>query len=239
MLKIQDLNTKKEDNGILKDINLKIENGEGVVVFGPNGGGKSTLFKSIIGVGELDSSGSIELEGKDLLGMDIEERVRAGIGYMYQTAPVVKGVELSTLTVAMEGGEDVDEVYAEVKEDLKGLDVEYLYDREVNVGLSGGEVKRSELFTLSLLKDVKLYLFDEPDSGVDIENVKRLGKFIKEMVEDRAYMIITHSGEILKYLNPSKGVVVIHGEIVHIGDPKEILEEVIKNGYSQFGKEDK
>jgi Fe-S cluster assembly ATP-binding protein len=239
MLEIKNLKVKKEEKEILKGIDLEIKNNDGVVVFGPNGGGKSTLFKAIIGIGELETNGKISLDGSDLLKMNVEERVKEGIGYMYQTAPVVKGVELNSLinsVLKLESSSE--EIYSQVKEKLEDLDMEYLFDRDINVGLSGGEVKRSELFTLSLLENIKLYLFDEPDSGVDMENVQRIGKYIANMVESSAYMIVTHSGEILKYLKPEKGIVVMNGKIVYEGDPMEILEEIQKNGYSKYGKEE-
>ena len=239
MLEIKNLKVKKEDKEILNGVELEVKNNDGVVVFGPNGGGKSTLFKAIIGIGELETNGEISLDGSDLLKMNVEERVKEGVGYMYQTAPVVKGVELNSLIKSVLNFEgNTDEIYSEVENSLKDLDMEYLFDRDINVGLSGGEVKRSELFTLSLLKDIKLYLFDEPDSGVDMENVKRIGKYISKMVESSAYMIVTHSGDILKYLKPERGLVIMNGEIVYEGNPSDILEEIKKNGYSKYGKED-
>ena len=235
MFEIQKLNVRKEGKDILKDINFSLKKGEGVAVFGPNGGGKSTLFKSIMGLNSLDVKGKVLLSKKNILDLDINARVEEGIGYMYQTPPLVKGVELSTLLAqVMDFKGDVNELYVELKDSLKELNMEYLFEREINVGLSGGEVKRSELLILSVLKNIKLYLLDEPDSGVDIENVKRIGKFIKKMVDGKSYMIVTHSGEILKYLKPERGIVVVNGEIVFEGEVDEILKEVKKNGYSKF-----
>ena len=237
MFQIQDLSAKKEGKQLLKKINLTLEDGEGVVVFGPNGGGKSTLFKSIMGLNDLEVKGKVLLDGKDILKLDIDKRVGAGIGYMYQTPPLVKGVDLSTLLAQEIGFKgDVNELYVELKDSLKELDMEYLFDREINVGLSGGEVKRSELLTLSALKDSKIFLLDEPDSGVDIENVKRIGKFIATMVKGKSYMLVTHSGDILNHLKPSRGVVVVKGEVVFEGSVDEILKEVRKNGYSKFSQ---
>jgi Fe-S cluster assembly ATP-binding protein len=238
MFQIQKLSVKKGKNELLKEISLSADKGEGVVVFGPNGCGKSTLFKAIMGLGEFDSKGKISLQGKNIMKMDIQERVKLGIGYMYQTPPLVKGVELSTLLAnQLKFDGDVNGLYEEMSDDLKALDMEYLFERDINVGLSGGEIKRSELLTLSVLENVSLYLLDEPDSGVDIENVKRLGEYISKMVEGKSYLLVTHSGEILKYLNPEIGVVMIGGEIVYEGGVEEILKEVQKNGYSKFSKE--
>ncbi len=239
MLEIQKFTVKKQEKELLKNINLSVSKNEGIVVFGPNGGGKSTFFKSIMGVGDFQVSGKVTFNKKNILNLDIEKKVQLGINYMYQTAPLVKGVELSNLLALMkEFKGSLEELYEEMREPLKSLDMEYLFDREINVGLSGGEVKRSELLTLSLLKDSKMYLLDEPDSGVDIENVKRLGNFINTMVKGKSYMIVTHSGEILKYLNPDRGIVMINGELVFEGDVNEILNEVRRNGYSNFSKKE-
>lgn len=144
---------------------------------------------------------------------------------MYQNPPKLKGITLENIKK---------EISAKGKEhDVKELSVENFQQRDINVGLSGGESKRTELYTLSLLKNTKVFLFDEPDSGVDVDNLKVVARYIKKMlvVNNAIGVIITHNGDILKYLDVEKGAVIYDGQVACEGNPKILWNCIKKEGY--------
>jgi len=236
MLSVENLSVKVEDRVILKDVNLNINVGEVHVLFGPNGAGKSTLINTIIGNPKYKVvEGSIYFKGKDITDMPIYERAKLGIGLAYQNPPEIPGVKLRDLLkiIAKVDWEEIERM-AEI---LKFKD---FLDRDVNVGFSGGEVKRSELLQL-FAQNPDFMMFDEPDSGVDVENIKLLGRVINHLLEkDRkpAYrkksgLIITHMGHILKFINVDRAHILYNGVIACSGSPEEILNTIIKYGYER------
>ncbi|MCD4756184.1 ATP-binding cassette domain-containing protein [bacterium] len=228
MITIKNLTVEVEGKKILKDINLEIKEGEKVVLFGPNGCGKSTLFRVIMGMNDYNIvKGDILVNGKSILKKTIDQRVKLGIGYIAQKGVSIKGVKLEDLM------EQYDFEYDDVKKDIKGLDIERFLDRDINYNLSGGETKRLELFTLSLLKDIDTYLLDELDSGVDLENIDRISSYLQKMSKKKALVITTHTGAILKELKMDVAYVMLNGEIVCKGDPIEIWGCIKKEGYEK------
>ena len=225
MLSIKNLTIKAETE-ILKNINLEVENGEKVVLFGPNGSGKSTLFKAIMGLGEYDiQKGSIEIDGQSVTGKSIDERVKMGLGYIGQKSVAIRGVTLEDLM------EQYEFKYEDVRKNIKDLDINTLLNRDINYTLSGGEIKRIELFTLSLLKNIHTYFLDELDSGVDLENIGRISKYLNDISKEKSIVITTHTGSILKELEVDTAYVILGGEIICKGKPEKVWECINKQGY--------
>ncbi len=236
MLEIKNLSVAVEGRDILHDINLTIETGETHVLFGPNGSGKTTLLMTIMGFPKYHiTKGKILFDGKDITKRPLDERARLGIGMSFQRPPVVRGVKTCDMVAACLK-EDADE--ASIAELASKSDMTDFLEREVNYGFSGGEIKRSELMQL-LAQKPSLTLLDEPESGVDLENIALIGDLINELLEkshhlrDRNSMglIITHTGHILDYVNARTGYIMIDGKIGCRGDPHEILSEIKQTGY--------
>jgi Fe-S cluster assembly ATP-binding protein len=226
MLSVKSLTVKAQQQTILKDINLDIKDGEEVVLFGPNGCGKSTLFKVIMGLDGYEIlKGDIEIDRKSVKGKSIDERVKLGLGYVGQKGVGIKGVTVEDLM------DQYDFKYEDVKKDIDSLDISELLNRDINYTLSGGEIKRVELFTLSLLKNIQFYLLDELDSGVDLENISKIARYLKKLSKEKSIVITTHTGAILKELDVDTAYVMLDGEIVCKGKPKKVWDCIKKQGY--------
>jgi len=241
MLEIKQLNVAVESREILHNINLSIKAGETHVLFGPNGGGKTTLLMTIMGSPKYQvTKGSIVFKGKDIVELPTDERARLGIGMSLQRPPVVRGVKTRDMVAACVRGEASEEIIDRMAEKANLAE---LMDREINYGFSGGEIKRSELVQL-LAQNADLALLDEPESGVDLVNIALIGQLINELLQkehpirDRKHagLIITHTGHILDYVNARTGYVLIDGAIVCEGDPHEILETIKSKGYEECRK---
>lgn len=241
ILEIKQLNVAVGDREILHGINLTIRAGETHILFGPNGSGKTTLLMAIIGAPKYRvTSGSIIFKGKDIVGLPVDERARMGIGMSLQRPPVVRGVKTRDMLMACARGRASTQDIVRLAEKA---DMTEFLDREINYGFSGGEIKRSELLQL-LAQDPELALLDEPESGVDLENIALIGQLINELlhkghpIRDRRHagLIITHTGHILDYVNARTGYVLLDGKIICEGDPREILETIKSKGYRECWK---
>jgi Fe-S cluster assembly ATP-binding protein len=223
MLKIKDLFVSIDGHEILKGINLSLGKGDLVVIFGPNGCGKTTLLKVIMGIsGSKIQKGEVFFKGKKINNLAVDKRALMGIGMMYQKAPKLKGVKLDRI---------IDFLGKKGKQ-VEKYKMEKFLGRSVNDNLSGGEIKRSELLQLRL-QSPDLLLLDEPDSGVDVENIALVGKEIKKMVkEGKSAIIITHTGQILKYLKVKMAYVMMKGRIVCHDEAKKMLATINANGYN-------
>jgi len=240
LLDIKGLTVEVDGREILHDINLTIGTGETHALFGPNGSGKTTLLMAIMGFPRYKvTKGSIVFKDRDITGLTLDERARLGIGMSFQRPPVVRGVKTRDMVAACleEQDEEVVNRLAE-RTDL----VDFL-EREVNYGFSGGELKRSELMQLMAQKP-QLVLLDEPESGVDLENIVLIGKLISELLEKDCPirfrkcmgLIITHTGNILNYVNARTGYVMIDGRVGCGADPHEILATIKEKGYDKCAK---
>lgn len=238
MLVIEDLHVSVGDREILRGIDLTIHEGETHVLLGPNGGGKSTLLNTIVGLpGYSVTEGRIVFRGTDLAGLDIDERARLGIGIAFQRPPAVRGVRLRQLIEVASGG-SLDE--AAIRELDEELDLDHMLDRDVNLGFSGGEAKRSEMAQL-LAQKPELALFDEPESGVDLDNIAVVGGAINRLLKGeeriaerrRAGLIITHTGHILQYVNADVGHVLFGGRLTCRGNPLDLIEEIGEHGFEK------
>ena len=243
MLNIEHLNVEVDGKRILNDVNILIGEGETHALFGPNGSGKTSLLFSIAGVPKYRiKSGKIIFKGKDVTDAPMDERAKLGVGIMFQHPPVLRGVKLMDMVrISMErmnGGKKVGD--EEVKELAKRLNLENFLSRDVNLGFSGGEIKRSELLQL-LAQHPDLVLLDEPDSGVDLVNIGLVGNTINELLQKdkktvhrtKSGLIITHFGNILDYVKADKAYVMMKGTVLCQGNPVELLEDIRHRGYSE------
>ncbi|MBR0272209.1 MAG: ABC transporter ATP-binding protein [Methanobrevibacter sp.] len=241
LLEIENLAVEVGGKRVLKDINLSIAEGETHVLLGPNGAGKSTLFLTILGFPQYNVvNGTIKFKGQDITDLTTAERVQLGIGVSFQSPPSIRGVSVRDL-LKIESHQDIDEELnprmKQLADQLKFSD-EFL-DRDVNFGFSGGEVKRSEILQL-LAQMPDFTMFDEPDSGVDIENVELLASEIGTLLDKdkpqgsriRSGLLITHLGYILNFVSADKAHVLMDGKISCSGNPTEILEDIRKNGFN-------
>ena len=187
LLEISDLEVEVEGKKILKGVNLNIDEGETHVLLGPNGAGKSTLFMTILGFPKYKvTNGKIIYKGQDITDLETPERIKLGLGVTFQNPPSIRGVKLKDLIKLVDKKNEYKED-EELTEDVINLGKrlklnENFLERDVNLGFSGGEVKRSELLQL-LAQQPDLIMFDEPDSGVDIENVELISKEIINLLD--------------------------------------------------------
>lgn len=211
---------------------MSVGTGETNALFGPNGCGKTTLLSTIAGIPRYKvERGNIIFKGEDITHMSMHERAKRGIGIAFQHPPTIRGLKVEDLIKLCNPQANAEQI-------LKDLDFEDFADREVNKGFSGGEVKRSELVQL-LAQGPDFVMLDEPDSGVDLENIKILGKAIESLTQKdirpskrtRSGVVITHFGHILDYISTDRAYVMIEGSIVCSGGPKEILEQIKDYGY--------
>ena len=229
MLKINNLFANIGDVKILNGVDLEIGKGELHAVMGPNGSGKSTLCHVLMGNPDFEANGDIKLNGSEILGKPQFERADDGIFQSYQYPVGLPGVSLMEFVTASTEGLNEEEIVSVAKK----FNVEEFLDRDVNVDLSGGEKKRSELFQLAL-KNPKLALLDEIDSGLDIDAIKTVANLINENRDDEtSYLLVTHYSRILRYLDVDRVHIVVNGNVVKSGS-KELIEEVDSGGYTQY-----
>ncbi len=236
MLRLVNLGVEVEGKQILENVNLFIEEGKTFVLFGPNGSGKSSLLMTVIGNPKYKVvGGRIIFKGEDITDVPTYERVRKGMGIAFQNPPKIGGVRLiDVLRHCSKLGRTEDKL----EEYAKLLGMEDFLNRELNVGFSGGEVKRSELLQLMLLNP-DFVMLDEPDSGVDLENIAIIGKAIRRLLERdkpagerrKAGIIITHTGHILDHVDADYGIILHGGRIVCMGKPSDLLEDIREFGY--------
>jgi len=239
ILEITDLAIEVSGKEILSDIDLYIGKGETHVLLGPNGSGKSTLFMAILGFPKYKvKAGEIIFKGENITNYSTTERVKMGIGVSFQNPPAIRGVKLQDL-LKIEHGETDEELSPEMMDLVTKLKFDDRFiDRDVNLGFSGGEVKRSEILQL-LAQKPDFIMFDEPDSGVDIENVELLAEEINTLLDkekkpgmrEKSGLLITHLGYILNFVNADTAHVLMDGKIACSGNPNEILEDIRKEGF--------
>ena len=226
LLEVNGLTVEVSGKRVLEDVNLQIAKGEVHVLFGPNGSGKSTLLMSILGFPAYRViSGEIIFKGKDITNLPINERVSLGINVAFQNPPAIRGVKLGEIISHwIPDQRMVDNLLEKVnfpREFLK---------RDVNLGFSGGEIKKSEILQM-LAQGGDFLMLDEPDSGVDVENLQLVGRVIDDMLRDRSGLIITHQGHILRFVNVDVAHVLIEGTIACSGKPTKILSQILREGY--------
>ena len=226
ILKIEDLTVKIADRKVLNGIDLEVPKGETHVLLGPNGSGKTTLIMSILGFPSCQVlSGRILFDDTDITGLPTDECARLGLGVAFQSPPAIRGVKLGDVLKHIAKGE-VDEL--ELAR-ITNIPMEFL-ERDLNLGFSGGELKRSEIFQV-LAQRPSFAIFDEPDSGVDVENLEVIGKAISEFLKRRSGLLITHLGHILRYVRADVAHVLVKGKVACSGEPNRIFDLIMKRGY--------
>lgn len=238
-LVIKDLHANIDETPILKGVDLEIPKGEVHAIMGPNGSGKSTLSKVIAGHDDYEVlSGSVTLDGADLLEMDVDERSREGVFLAFQYPAEVPGVSnanfiRAALQARLPEGQELDAVayYKDLYSKMDVLEMDRKFTaRAVNEGFSGGEKKRNEILQMMMLEP-KYCILDETDSGLDIDALKVVAKGVNAMrSEDRGFLVITHYQRLLNYIQPDHVHVMNDGRIVRSGG-KELALELEENGY--------
>jgi len=226
---------------ILRGVDLTVESGRTHAVMGPNGSGKSTLAYVIAGHPKYEvTSGSITLDGQDLLAMSVDERARAGVFLAMQYPVEIPGVSVSnflrTSATAVRGeAPKLRDWLKEMKAAMADLQMDPAFaERNVNEGFSGGEKKRHEMLQLSLLKP-RIAILDETDSGLDVDALRIVAEGFNTFREssDAGTMLITHYTRILRYITPDMVHVFIDGRIVESGG-RELAEVLESEGYERF-----
>jgi Fe-S cluster assembly ATP-binding protein len=247
MLSIQNLKASlKDGTSILKGVNLTVRPGEIHAIMGPNGSGKSSLFKAISGhpLYQIDS-GSVTLNGKDILNLDISERANSGLFISMQYPIEIPGVKnIDFLRMALDskraylGLEKIkDSEFNELMDrytSLLEMDDRYR-NRGVNEGFSGGEKKRNEVLQMAILNPLVACL-DETDSGLDIDALRIVARGINElMTPEKSVILVTHYQRLLDYVKPHFVHVLRHGKIVQSGGP-ELALQLEEQGYDWIGE---
>ncbi len=234
LLEVKNLVVEVHGRRVLRGVDLRIGEGEVHVIMGPNAAGKSSLLASIMGLSKYHIvSGKVLFEGEDITHKPSFERALKGIALSYQIPPQIKGLKVKDFVSAMLSKYKCSGDYFIAKM----LEVEYLMDRYLFVGFSGGERKRMELY-ITLLQNPKLAMLDEPDSGVDIESINRIVDAINVLVERKtSILLVTHTGHILNKLMDKRDIDVVHlmmnGKIEFSGIPDEVIPLVFKYGYKK------
>jgi len=233
ILEIKNISVEINGKRILEDINLSVHKGETVLFFGPNGSGKTTLLMTIAGIPEYEVvDGEIILNSKNITSMDVDKRVKLGLGIGFQAPPEIVGVKLGDMIKICSGKRPDDELSEDELRLIEKFELKGFINRDINLGFSGGEKKRAEILQLLAMKP-KILLLDEPDSGVDVESLRLIGKEIQKYLDenDASALIITHHGDILEYVNAEYAYVVVDGKIWCRGDPERIHKNILKKGY--------
>ncbi len=236
MLHIKDLHVKVGDKEVLHDINLDIGEGETHVLLGPNGSGKTTLLMTIMGFSNYTiTEGTIRFKGEDVTKMHAHERAKRGVGMLFQRPPTISGLKLGKLLTAISRTKEEN-----IPELAKSVHMDKFLERDINKGFSGGEIKRSEILQL-MIQNPDFIMLDEPESGVDLENISLMGTAIGSLLEKEKHLakrkksglVITHTGYILDYIETDKGHVMCDGQIKCHGNPREILKDIKLHGYME------
>ncbi|WP_088285577.1 Fe-S cluster assembly ATPase SufC [Kineosporia sp. A_224] len=245
VLEIRDLHvsveTEQGAKEILRGVTLTVRAGETHAIMGPNGSGKSTLAYSIAGHPKYTvTSGTVTLDGEDVLAMSVDERARAGLFLAMQYPVEIPGVTnsnfLRTAKTAIDGEAPKLRTWVkDVRSAMEGLKMDSSFaERNVNEGFSGGEKKRNEILQMELLKP-RIAILDETDSGLDVDALKVVSEGVNRVLAggEVGALLITHYTRILRYIQPDFVHVFVDGRIVEQGGP-ELADRLEAEGYDRF-----
>jgi Fe-S cluster assembly ATP-binding protein len=235
ILDVKDLTVKVEGRVILKNLAFNFKEGKSHILFGPNGSGKTTLISTIMGLpGYEIVSGQIIFQGIDITHKSVDDRAKLGITVGFQTPPEITGVKLGDMLKLCLGKAASDEFSPEETAQIEAFRLTPFLNRDVNLGFSGGERKRSEILQLIFLKP-QLLLLDEPDSGVDVESLRMISTEIQKYIErsGNSALIITHKGDILEYIKASYGCILLNGQFHCFKNPMRIYKDIKQLGYEE------
>ena len=228
MLKAENLTLNVDDEGgkkcLLNNISFQVEDGEMLVITGPNGGGKSTLAKTLIGI-QTPDSGKIILDGQDITELDINHRANAGIGFAFQQPPRFKGMTVMKLLKLAAKDELSDKECCDLLTAVGLCAKDYIY-RQIDGTLSGGEMKRIEIASV-LAKEHSLCIFDEPEAGIDLWSFNNLIQVFENMYRkiNGSILIISHQERILNIAD--RIIVIADGEVSTAGSREEVLPKLL------------
>ncbi|MEJ8733973.1 ABC transporter ATP-binding protein [Mediterraneibacter sp. ICN-202921] len=227
MLQVEHLSYDIVEEGrqseILSDVSFTVQDGEMLVITGPNGGGKSTLAKVLMGINK-ETAGKIYLDGQDITALSIDERAKAGIGFAFQQPPRFKGMTVRRL-LSLAAGRTLDEKTCCELLSSVGLCAREYIDREADATLSGGEMKRIEIATV-LAKRHALCIFDEPEAGIDLWSFSMLIKRFEQIHREKkeSLILISHQERIIEMAD--RIMVIADGKKKSIGTAQEIMPEL-------------
>jgi len=233
-LEVKNLKASIGDLEILNGFDLAVPFGEVHAIMGPNGSGKSTLSHVLMGKSAYEASGEAFVDGVNIMGMTVDERSRAGLYEAFQYPIEIPGVSLDDLTAEMAASHPSDTGFDDrIEAASNRLDMDRFRGRAVNVGLSGGEKKRSEMYLLGVASP-KVAILDEIDSGLDIDAVREVADMVEAMRSPNVgIVVITHYSRILRYMSVDRIHVMVSGRIVKSGGA-EIAEELEADGYTNY-----
>jgi Fe-S cluster assembly ATP-binding protein len=235
MLEVKDLSVKVEGRLILQNVSFSLREGKSHILFGPNGSGKTTLISTLMGLpGYEVTSGKIFFQDVDITNKSVDERAKLGMIVSFQNPPEITGVKLGDLLKLCLGKAVSDEFNVEELKQVEAFRLTDFLNRDVNLGFSGGERKRSEILQLIFLRP-KLLLLDEPDSGVDVESLRMIATEIENYIErsGSSALIITHKGDILEYIKATYGCILLGGQFHCYKDPMRIYKDIKSLGYEE------
>lgn len=218
------VNNGDSDLGIVNDVSFTLEDGKFLVITGPNGGGKSTLARLIMGI-EKPTSGQILFNGQDITDLSITQRAKLGIGYAFQQPPRFKGMTVKDL-LSLAAGKELDECTCCSLLSKVGLCSKDYIDRAVDNSLSGGEVKRIEIATL-MARNLKLAIYDEPEAGIDLWSFSMLVNSFRSISHqhNESVILISHQERIMQLADEI--IIVADGKITEHGSKEEIFPKLL------------
>jgi len=231
MLKIKNLSVSVGSKKIIKNFSYEFKKGKVYVVMGPNGSGKSTLAYALMAHPAYQTKGTLMFNGENVTELDAQKRAENGIFLSFQNPLSLSGITVfQLLQLALSGKIDPVTLRRKVLSTAKELHLsEELLRRSLNENASGGEKKKLEVLQAAVL-DKRLQIFDEVDTGVDVDALKKIGSFLHKNKKNKTYIVITHYNRLLKYLKPDTVLILNQGKLVKTGTAK-LAEEIEKNGY--------